>query len=122
MLSGLLNSLSTLDYILLVTKATEVRLSNSSKFIFKQIEKMYANDLSERVLGLFTFSDGAEPQGYTAVKAAGINMAQLFKFNNSAMYTSKKDTFATQFFEMGQDNFELFCNYIKTEDKVPVSL
>ena len=40
---------------------------------------------------MFTFSDGGEPQGYTAVTAAGINLASKFKFNNSAMFTNQTD-------------------------------
>ena len=41
------------------------------------------------MLGMFTFSDGGEPQGYTAVTAAGIKLSEKFKFNNSAMFTKK---------------------------------
>ncbi len=41
------------------------------------------------MLGVFTFSDGGEPQGYTAVMAAGIQLAEKFKFNNSAFFSSK---------------------------------
>ena len=113
MLQGLLKSLFTLDYILMVVKSNENRLSMSSKFIYSQIQNLYAKDLSERVLGMFSFSDGAEPQGYIAVKAAGINMTEMFKFNNSTMWTSKREDHTCQiFFEMGHSNFANFTNYI----------
>ena len=62
---------------------------------------MYAKDLSERVLGMFTFSDGGEPQGYIAVKAAGIKMTDLFKFNNSAMWSSDTEELTAKFFDLG---------------------
>ena len=67
--------MESLNYMLMVVKATENRLAPSTKFIYSQIEQLYSQDLAERMLGMFTFSDGAEPQGYTAIKAAGINMA-----------------------------------------------
>ena len=38
------------------------------------------------MLGVFTFSDASEPQGFTALAAAGIQLADKFKFNNSSMF------------------------------------
>ena len=68
-------------------------MTPSGKHIYLKIQKLYADDLSERILGMFTFSDGAaEPQGYTAVKAEGIRMAEKFKFNNSAMFKDSLET------------------------------
>ena len=61
MISNLLNSLSTLDYMLMVVKATENRLTPSTKFIYKQISKLYTDDLEDRMLGLFTFADASQP-------------------------------------------------------------
>ena len=57
------------------------------------------------MLGMFTFSDGGEPQGYTAIMAAGIQMADKFKFNNSALFTKTQDELTHQFFALGQSNF-----------------
>ena len=86
MISTLLSSLEQLNYIFMVVKATENWLTQSTKFIYSEIEKLYAEDLVDRILGMFTFSDGGEPQGYTAVTAAGLNLEEKFKFNNSAMF------------------------------------
>ena len=41
MISNLLGSMSSLNYMLMVVKATENRLTPSSKFIYKQIQKLY---------------------------------------------------------------------------------
>ena len=60
MLDRLLNSLKILDYMLLVVKSTEIRLTSSSENIYGKIQKLYGNDLSDRMLGIFTFSDGGE--------------------------------------------------------------
>ena len=61
MIRGLLNTLKTLDYVGLVVKATETRLNPSSKYVYNKIQNLYAEDLSERILGMFTFSDGGDP-------------------------------------------------------------
>ena len=91
MINNLLTSMDSLNYMLLVVKSTENKLTSSSNFIYQQVQSLYSDDLADRMLGVFTFSDGAEPQGYTAVTAAGISMAEKFKFNNSAMFSSNLD-------------------------------
>ena len=64
MISNLLGSMASLNYMLMVVKATENRLTPSSKFIYQQIQKLYDEELEDRMLGVFTFSDASEPQGY----------------------------------------------------------
>ncbi len=122
MISGLLNSLKILDYMLMVVKSTENKLTSSSQFIFEKIQKLYAKDLSDRMLGIFTFSDGGEGQALTAVNAAGIKLAKTFKFNNSAMWDRLYDALQTKYFELGQSNFKEFADYIIKQNKTPISL
>lgn len=57
MLSALINTLTTLDYIFMVTKAPDGRLTPANKFIYQKLQKLYAKDLQERMLGMFTFCD-----------------------------------------------------------------
>ena len=74
------------------------------------------------MLGAFTFSDGAEPQGYVAVTASGLKMSEKFKFNNSAMFSNKKDPLTFSFFELGDDNFRKFVGYMQEKNALPISL
>ena len=67
MIKNLLNELEQLNYILMVVKATENRLTDSTKFIYKQTTDLYKKDLADRMLGMFTFADVSEPQGFIAV-------------------------------------------------------
>ena len=87
--SGKDGGLEHLNYILLTVKATDNRLSPSSKYIYDNIQNLYAADLSERMMGMFTFSDGGIPAAYEAIKAAKIPLKEenIFKFNNSAMWS-----------------------------------
>ena len=59
----MLQSLLTLDYILLVANANGRRVADSTKAIFTKLQNLYTEDLSERVIGMFTFSNGDEPPG-----------------------------------------------------------
>ena len=74
------------------------------------------------MLGVFTFSDGGEPQGHTAVAAAGVKLAEKFKFNNSALFASNLDELTRQFFALGESNFHRFIDYINERDALPISL
>ena len=75
------------------------------------------------MLGMFTFCDASEPQGKIALAAAGIEPAETFKFNNSAMWSNKWDDHLThQYFDMGEKSFNDFLGYIKEKAAVPISL
>ena len=58
MIAQLLTTITALDYILIVAKANESRLSLQTKYVYNSIQNLYAIDISERVLGMYTFSDG----------------------------------------------------------------
>ena len=79
----MLHKLESLDYLNCVVKGSMNRLDIPSKFIYETISNMYATDVSERILGFITFSDGNDKQCATALKAAGITLHERFKFNNS---------------------------------------
>ena len=89
MLTQLLNTIEMLDYIMIVIKSTDNRLFESSKFVYSSIQKLYAVDITPRVIGLFTFSDGDAPNAREAVKAAKIGINEEFLFNNSAIFFHK---------------------------------
>ena len=54
----MLKSMVTLDYILLVVNANERKLADSEIAIFTKIQNIYTDDVSERTIGMFTFSNG----------------------------------------------------------------
>ena len=74
--------LTHLNYILLTVKSTDNRLPPASKYIYDKINNLYASDLSERMMGMFTFSDGGDPAAYQAITAAKIPLKRehIFKF------------------------------------------
>ena len=83
MISAMLHEVLTLDYIAIVVKSTENRLKISSKFIYTKISNMYAVDITTRLMGMITFSDGGKAQFEEGLVKAGINLKEKFMFNNS---------------------------------------
>ena len=72
MMSKLLHELDSLDYFMIIAKSSENRLGESARMIYNQIQSLYATDISERVLGMFTFSDDNEPGALAGIKEAKI--------------------------------------------------
>ena len=64
----MLNELNSIDYIMLVCKASDNRLGASLKWVYLNIENMFAQDLAERILVMCTFSDGKQPLALDAVR------------------------------------------------------
>ena len=124
MLSELLKGLDSLDYFMLVVKSTDNRLGESAQFIYNSIQGLYAVDISERVLGMFTFSDDCEPNALAGVKASGIKISDsYFKFNNSFVYIDpSKNTGCKAFFNLAMSNYGQFAKYIVDKNQIPVSL
>ena len=92
----------------MVVKSTENKLTASSQWIFEKTTKLYGKDLSDRMLGIFTFSDGGEAQAKIAVDAGGIKLAKTFKFNNSAMWSTDEGELKTRYFDLGYESFRKF--------------
>ena len=123
MIIGLLKKLETLDYLCIVVKGSTNRLDIPSKFIYETISSLYACDVSDRVLGMITFSDDNSQQAESALSAAGVKLHQAFKFNNSAMFEfNPENTVNEEFFGRAINNYEDFCEYIKDQNKTPISM
>ena len=61
-------------------------MSESNVFIYNSIQNLYANDISDRFIGMYTFSDGNEPSARKALEAVGIKLDTDFRYNNRAIY------------------------------------
>ena len=90
----------------IVVKSSTNRLDIPSKFIYTTINNMYANDITDRVLGMLTFSDGSEGIVKKALDEAGIKLVEQFKFNNSKMFDFvPEDIMNEQFFDKALSNY-----------------
>ena len=83
--------------------------------MYTKIQQLYAKDISERVIGMFTFSDGDLPNAIEAVKAAKIKInKEHFRFNNSAIWAREDGLVNCRtFFDLGMESFSKFSSFVK---------
>ena len=66
---------------------------------------------------MITFADGSKPPIKDAIAAAKIPFADLFKFNNSALYSTNEDdkegdNYSEMFWKMGMNSFKDFFTHL----------
>ena len=61
MITNTFKLLKNIDYICLVTKASDNRLVSALDDVYQRIQNMFANDTIDRFIVMCTFSDGKKP-------------------------------------------------------------
>ena len=91
----MVKELKHLDYICLCVKASENRVSTKVKDLFNRLNKLYATDIADRILGCFTYGSlfsGKLPEpALSALSVVDINLNasdiprdnQIFLFENN---------------------------------------
>uniref|UniRef100_A0A0N7ZA04 Septin-type G domain-containing protein n=1 Tax=Scylla olivacea TaxID=85551 RepID=A0A0N7ZA04_SCYOL len=104
--------ISHIDAIGFVVQASQARLSVGQKYVFDSILALFGRDISDNIFLLVTFADGQEPEVLSAVREAEIPYKEYFQFNNSALYTQtgKNQRFASLFWEMGCESFQILLD------------
>ena len=74
MIEEILKKLESMDYLMIAVKGTENRLTIPAKFIYETIQGLYDKKVAERVLGMFTFSDGSDDLARKAIEHSGIKL------------------------------------------------
>ena len=98
-----------LDGIGFVTQGGLARLTPTQIYIFDSIFSIFGNDMKDSIFTMVTFADSAVPPVIEAFTKAGIPCTEYFQFNNSALYTDKKDNqIAKMFWDMGAASFNNF--------------
>jgi len=119
MIEKTLKNLKMLDYVLLVVKASDTRLGASTKFVFQNIQNLWAKDISSRILIMYTFSDGKAPLAAQALCDGGIVSRNGFKFNNSAIWQKCQDKMITIFFNLCYQNYQEFNKFMLKQSHLP---
>lgn len=119
MIEKTLKNLKMLDYVLLVVKSSDTRLGASTKFVFQNIQNLWAKDISSRILIMYTFSDGKTPLAIQALSDAGIVSRNGFKFNNSAIWQKCQDKMITIFFNLCYQNYQEFNKFMLNQSHLP---
>jgi len=108
------NCIDHLNAIGFVTQSTLPRLTSTQKYVFDSILAIFGKDIGNNIFMMATFADGGDPPVVSAIKEANIPFCDLFKFNNSAMYSTHSDNFSKMFWDMGFFSFEAFFAHLRT--------
>ena len=111
-----------LDGIGFVTQGGQPRLTQTQIYIFDSVFSIFGNDVKDNIFTMVTFADSADPPVIGAITKAGIPCTTHFQFNNSALYTTKRDTFAKMFWEMGSTSFSEFFDKFGKSQAVSLKL
>ena len=113
-------SISHLNGIGLVAQSALMRLTPTQKYVFDSILSIFGRDVTQSIFLMITFADGQTPPVMTAIREANIPHADVFKFNNSALYaldSSDGNNFDEMFWKMGMESFKKFFTlFSETED------
>jgi len=107
------NCIDHLNAIGFVTPSFLSRLTLTQKYIFDSILAIFGKDIASNIFMMTTFADGGDPPVLASIRAAYIPFCDYFKFNNSALYASPKDSLHKKFWEIGIFSFESFFAHLK---------
>ncbi|KAL5004311.1 hypothetical protein ScPMuIL_017767 [Solemya velum] len=104
----------TIDAVCFVAQAPGGRLTCTQMYINDSILSIFGKDIAENIVAMVTFADGKEPPVLEALREAGVPFRRPFKFNNSALFTSNKDStgFEKMFWEMGVKSYSDFFTFL----------
>ena len=112
-----------LDGIGFVTQGGLPRLTPTQIYIFDSIFAIFGKDMKDNIFTMVTFADSADPPVIGAIKEAAIPCTEYFQFNNSALYTDKKDNqIAKMFWVMGATCFSEFFDKFGKSRSVSLKL
>ncbi|XP_071788739.1 uncharacterized protein [Asterias amurensis] len=120
-----------IDAIGFVVQASNVRLTQTQRYVFDAILSVFGKDIVDNIILLATFADQKDPLVMAALKEADIPFTwKLFKFNNSALFaevrqpnqqggdktSSGKDhgKIDTMFWDMGSESLKAFFQNVQT--------
>ena len=107
--------MDVLDAVGFTVRAPDARLTDSQKYVFNRLYRLFARNMASLVFVLFTFADKRIPQALTAIREGNIACKNFFKFNNSALYSSNDNTnesIEVLWWRMGKTNLREFVDEV----------
>ena len=123
------NGIDHLDGIGFVAQASLARLTPIQSYVFHSILSVFGNDVANNLFIMVTFADGQAPPIMAAIKEAKIECNKHYKFNNSALFASNKEStnddeedFDRMFWKMGFISFKKFFDEFTKAQEVSLTL
>lgn len=108
---------SFIDAVCFIVRAPDARLTSMQKYIFTSIMSLFGKNIEPNICTLITFADGTEPPVLASLVESKLPFGSTFTFNNSALFTDKKDlkntSLAPMFWKMCFCSFQSFFKHIR---------
>ena len=131
----MVKELKHLDNIFLCEKASTNRVSTKVKDLFNRLNKLYATDIADRILGCFTYGSlfsGKLPEpALSALSTVNIvlnasdiprdNHIFLFE-NNRGMWVKDPDSVQANMYWLSNDQYGAIMQHVAEDDGMPISL
>ena len=114
-----------------ICKYNEERFNFSQRYIFNCIINLFAKDMAENFMVLFSFCDIGEIVSKKCFEDKDspfykimnrIKEPWYLKFNNSGFFAEKKNEIIEEFFKMGNESFVKLINKLKSLRKIKLEL
>ena len=117
------HSIKHINGIAVVIQASSVRLSQTQRYIFTSISKVFGRDVESNMFLMITFADGQDPPVLDAVKEADIPYERFFKFNNYALFEKPAtEGFPQLYWNFCMESFKTFFSVLESIKPVNVQL
>ena len=81
-----------IDAVGFVIQSSLARLTPTQRYVFNSILSLFGKDVANNIFLLLTFADSQKAQVISGIKEADLPYNSVFKFNNSALYVSSRET------------------------------
>lgn len=105
-----------------VIQASLARLTPTQQYIFDSILAVFGKDVKQNISILATFADAEDVQVMSAIEEAGVPLNNCFKFNNSALFSTKRTNMSSMFWQMGVQSYKEFFETFGLNQKVSLLL
>lgn len=116
------NNIDQIHAVGFVAQASLVRLTAGQKYIFDSVLSIFGNDVQGNIFIMATFADNDEPKVMDALTEAEVPHADVFTFNNSALYAQSKGIMTESYWKIGYESLQKFFDHLVQINVISLSL
>lgn len=114
-----------IDAVCIVVKSTETRIRPQVLYELNSVLSLFGRDIERNVCMFLTFCDASTPPALEALKSVGLPATEVFKFNNSSIFSSGRSIdmnesddelnqrFRSYFWDMVMTSFDKFFRHVQ---------
>ena len=98
---------------MMTLKHSDNRQSGQQRFIYSHLYNVLFAQMKNKVIGTVTHCDGSTPQCIKALQKTGMQMDNIYEFNNTWLWTKNHNQFSNQQWKMATGMWKKFITFMK---------